>query len=301
MRLWSIRVTGLSVPIDDVNYLGQDLACMKNVYERLIVPVLKTTLRPSESNPEAQIGPEKAFLLDEIPSLHQMLENGHFLGKVTESKVKKGVMLPPTIIIRFKSRFFRNLFLRLKRFALPTPSAAESERGITFFTVSPDMTKVNHSVLTRLRLNKNIEAAWAWDGRIKFRLYGCKNVHTVNDVFSRIEDIINQARQPPNRDEFGGARPKQPPASTPSSREENRRRPSSSSASRSPRRRQGRSPGRARFDRQQDRGRSLHKQHNHQGVTTRYRAFQERTNYHLLPNAKDLQCNKFRPEFLSCE
>lgn len=289
-RNWSIRVTGLSVPSDELNYYGTDLACMRVVYRQLIVPVLQTTVCPAETDPTSQVGPKRQYLLEEMPKLHEILENGHFLNKGSESKIKKGLFLPPTIIIRFRSRFMRNLFLRLKRYALPAPTEEDKKAGISFYTCSPDLTRNNHSAMTKLRFNKDVDSAWSMDGRIKFRLNGSNHIHTVHNVFLRTEDIVREAKQAEESKEFGGARKKQPStAQQPRNSRTRRCSSSSTSTSRSPAAERGRSY--ARHERQPHRER--HHSNHRRGVTTRYQAIQAVANDGLLPTEKDIQVNRF--------
>ncbi len=98
-RNWSIRIHNVPVDTDLISQAGDDMACMHTAYKKVIYPVLATlVVDPDNWRPG---------LLTEVPDCLTLLSNGHFVGKEIQGK-------PRTIIIRFYSRYFRNLFLKQK-------------------------------------------------------------------------------------------------------------------------------------------------------------------------------------------
>ena len=168
-RNWSIRVFGVEVPKSLIVSSGTDGACMLQVYNRLIHPVLSKKL-------------------SYVPECFDLLSNGHFVGE------KKG-NLPRTIIIRFNSRYYRNLFLGAKFDYLPKPTAAEVTKGIRYFACYPDLTARNHSYLIGLKSDSRTKSCWAFDGSLRFVLDGdsSRNVHFVDDLRISPTECIDKA------------------------------------------------------------------------------------------------------------
>ncbi len=186
-RNWCVRISGLSVPRELVKTYGVDGGCMRHVYNKLVKP----TLECSTPNKVEELNLETVAQLDFVPGLFSTLENAHFLGGPTKSRKNKDLLLPPAIICRFKSRYLRNLFLRLKRNHMPTPTDAEVTRGILYYSVTPDLTRSNHNLLTNLKRDARVKAAWSIDGHIRFCLLANDKIkYEVKDVFSPVEDII---------------------------------------------------------------------------------------------------------------
>lgn len=168
-RNWSVRVFGVEVPESLILSHGIDGACMIHVYNKIILPVLSKKL-------------------DSVPECFDLLSNGHFVG------AGKGNH-PRTIIIRFRSRYFRNLFLRSKFEHLPTPTSAEVAKGISYFGVYPDLTSKNHSYLMALKRDPRTKSCWAFDGSLRFVLEGdtSNNVFFIQDINISPEENINIA------------------------------------------------------------------------------------------------------------
>ena len=75
---------------------------------------------------------------------------------------------------------------------MPTPSDAEVTRGIKYYSVTPDLTRINHHLLTDLKRDARVKAAWSIDGHIRFCfLADEKTKYQVEDVFSSLEEIIS--------------------------------------------------------------------------------------------------------------
>ena len=191
-RNWCVRVTGLSVPRDFIQKYGVDGACLRHVYDTLVRPTLECSTPDKVAEHNLTSDTKLESQIDFVPGLFSVLENAHFLGGPTRSKNNKDLLLPPTIICRFKSRYLRNLFLRLKRNHMPTPSDAEVTRGIKYYSVTPDLTRHNHYLLTNLKRDDRVKAAWSIDGHIRFCLLADEKIkYQVQDVFSPVEDIIS--------------------------------------------------------------------------------------------------------------
>jgi len=177
-RNWSIRVFGVDIPKSLIIKHGVDGACMIQVYDRLIYPVLSKKL-------------------GYVPDCFNLLSNGHFVGE------KKGNQ-PRTVIIRFVSRYYRNIFLGAKYDYLPKPTSAEVTRGIKYFAAYPDLTARNHAYLMGLKSDPRTKSCWAFDGSLRFVLEddSSKNVFFIQDIrISPKESIDNAARGRRSRSE----------------------------------------------------------------------------------------------------
>ena len=185
-RNWTLRFYGVSVSGTDIEELGLDVACMTTVYNRVLFPVL------SKASPK---------VLPEVPAWYNLLENGHFIGRLMPSRHDQNVLLPRPIIIRFSKRWQRNLFLKLKREFMSSQTAAEITAGIERFSASPDLTRLNHKVLTRLGGDERVFKVWTIDGRIKFTMVKDKDaatgiakfIYSVECVLDSIEEILVKA------------------------------------------------------------------------------------------------------------
>ena len=164
-RNWTIRIHGLSVSSELVKKVGADEACITTAYNAIIEPVLrKLTPKPEDTDVNTEWGPTK---IDSVPKVFDLLSNGHFVGKKRDN-------LPRTIIIRFMSRYMRNLFLKYKRKFMPNPTAAETTMGVKFYSAFPDLTAMNHKYLMALKQDPRVKAAWAFDGNLRFSLADSK-------------------------------------------------------------------------------------------------------------------------------
>lgn len=187
VRNWCVRIVGLSVPQHYIDKYGVDGGCMHFIYERLIYPTLLCAT-PDEIK---ELGLDTYPQIDKVPEMFQVLENAHFLSAGPRSKKNKKLILPPVIIARFNHRYLRNLFLRLKRNHMPKPTAAEVASGITYYSVTPDLTSTNHHLLANLRSDIKVKSVWSIDGKIRFCLESDhKTVYQVNDVLSTVQAIL---------------------------------------------------------------------------------------------------------------
>lgn len=185
-RNWCLRFYGISVPESDIEELGLDVACMITVYNRVLLPVL------SKASPK---------IMPVVPAWYDLLENGHFVGRQMPSRNNNNVMLPRPIIIRFSKRWERNLYLKLKNEFMPSPTAAEITQGIERFTAVPDLTRLNHKVMTRLGKDDEVFKIWTFDGKIKFTMVKDKDattgiakfVYNVECILDSNEEILVKA------------------------------------------------------------------------------------------------------------
>ena len=160
-RNWSIRINNLHVPPRLIERLGLSLAVMYTAYQRIIGPVLHKVLQKWNLH---------EFGVQGVPALLDLLENGHFLGK--KWKVQgTNIEGPQTIIIRFVSRWWRNLFLKNKRNNMPQPTYEECTRfRVKYFYITPDLTAMNYSYLMTLKKDPRIQSVWTQDGQFRFKL-----------------------------------------------------------------------------------------------------------------------------------
>ena len=190
-RNWCLRVYGVNVSQSDIDELGLDVACMMAVDNRVLRPVLEQASKK---------------VLPEIPPWYDLLENAHFLGKAVKSKTT-GSILPRPIIVRFSKRWHRNLFLKLKKKNMPSPTMAERVQGIEFFSASPDLTKLNYSVMKGLNMDNRVSKVWSLDGKLKYTLVGNTFVYTVECVLDSINNIITTGYKQQGRFKQGFFRP----------------------------------------------------------------------------------------------
>ena len=181
-RNWCVRINNLFVPKYLIKRYGIDGACMLVAYTKLIKPVLQ------KSMPDVQ---DADWGDSTVPSLHSVLENGHFLGKA-KKVTGTNIDLPRTIIIRFKSRYWRNLYLKNKRKFLPQPSKEDQDKyNFQYYFVNPDLTKKNHSFLMTIKKDSRIRAAWTIDGKFRFILHSNPNkTYYAVDTLASIDEII---------------------------------------------------------------------------------------------------------------
>jgi hypothetical protein len=181
-RNWSLRFFGINVEQSDINELGLDVACMITVYNRVVKPVL--------------IRADKR-ILPAVPEWFDLLENGHFVGKALKSKKNPSMYLPKPIIIRFTKRWQRNLFLRLKKDHMPSPTELEKEAGVEKFTATADLTTRNYKFMKLIGDDARVDKVWTLDGQIKFTLVQDlqkqKYVHTVSCILDSVGKILDSA------------------------------------------------------------------------------------------------------------
>ena len=187
-RSWCVRIKGLSVPDKLINTFGIPSACLKHVYNSIVHPVLKHAVEDD--------------VIDPLRGFDDVLENGHFVNRGTTTR--DGRTLPPTIIVRFTRRIHRNVFLQYKKRHMPEPNDADSRNGISYYSATPDLTKINRSILHSLRQDDRVERAWSRDHRMFFSLKMNPQIkhfipsmhHTISDLIKRATAIV-RASPPP--------------------------------------------------------------------------------------------------------
>ena len=218
-RNWSIRINGCMVSDEDMLEYGHPRACMNAVYSKIIKPVLAKSCPKPESAPEDAIYGTK--VLDRVPHCLDLLSTAHYIGPAKNSKTDDNVLLPPAIIVRFRSRYMRNLFLRTKRQFMPQPTVAEVTAGIKYYSAYADLTKMNHKVVTKLKADDRVQSVWTNDGKIRFSLKSNpKMVHHVSDISYSTATIISSAVASTNTSiivERKGEKEKPPQPASPSS------------------------------------------------------------------------------------
>ena len=177
-RSWCVRIKGLSVPKDLVERVGLPSACMQHSYATIFFPVLKHAVD------DCVIGPLYGF--------NDVLENGHFVS--SGDKTRDGKSLPPTIIIRFNKRLHRNTFLQYKRQYMPNPNVVDAGAGVNYYSVTPDLTKINRSILHYLRQDARVQSAWSRDHRLFFSLkINPKVKHFISSIHHSTSELIQRA------------------------------------------------------------------------------------------------------------
>ena len=74
---------------------------------------------------------------------------------------------------------------------MPSPTVAERVQGIEFFSASPDLTKLNYSVMKSLNKDNRVAKVWSLDGKLKYTLVDNSFVFTVECVLDSINKIIS--------------------------------------------------------------------------------------------------------------
>lgn len=154
-RNFCVRIFGLPVDKKAINEFGIDGACLEACYRRIVKPVLEKCLPK---------------FMNKVPEIGELLGNAHFVGKHTVSRDNPSLTLPRPIILRFQSKFLRNLFLKNKRRFMPRPTKEELDAGIKWFSASPDLTRLNLTCLKSLSSDDRVNKVWSIDGSIRFTL-----------------------------------------------------------------------------------------------------------------------------------
>jgi hypothetical protein len=176
-RNYSVRIFNHALPTEtnetDVNQV------LKNVYETLLVPIL--TLAVGDGT------------ITSIPSQETLLEYGHILGKG-----KNGV--PPAIIIKFYSRFYRSVLFRYKRAYLNpytsrramgpqgSPASPSDQSTPPPTTASPtyineDLTTATYIKLKEMIKDRDIKKVWTMNGKIRYLTHEENDVKLLKNIF----------------------------------------------------------------------------------------------------------------------
>ena len=177
-RSWCVRIKGLSIPNYLVEDVGINAACMQFTYDKIFFPVLKHAVKDK--------------VLGALYGFDSVLENGHFIGR--GETTRDGRFIPPTIIIRFSNRLHRNTFLRYKRNYMPSPDVVDAGFGVKYYSVTPDLTKINRSILHNLRQDERVQSAWSRDHRLFFSLkINPKVKHFISSIHHSPSQLIQRA------------------------------------------------------------------------------------------------------------
>ena len=177
-RSWCVRIKGLSIPKYLVEDVGINAACMQYTYDKIFFPVLKHAVDDK--------------VLGGLYGFDSVLENGHFIGR--GETTRDGRFIPPTIIIRFSKRLHRNTFLRYKRNYMPSPDVNDARFGVKYYSVTPDLTKINRSILHNLKQDERVQSAWSRDHRLFFSLkINPKVKHFISSIHHSPSQLIQRA------------------------------------------------------------------------------------------------------------
>lgn len=180
-RNWSVRIFGLSVTKEEEEKLGKDRAVMKKAYDKVLKPILQAA--------------KDAGSIESVPSsYYNLLENGHALRPRHDPQ---GGKKPgsPSFIVRFSSRFMRNVVLRHKKDHMPRPTTAEVAAGVSKYSMYGDLTQVNFRRLRSMIEDERFAKCWSVDGKVRFILQNDPTqwVHHVNSTAWSLDDIYKSA------------------------------------------------------------------------------------------------------------
>lgn len=184
-RNWCVRVNNLCIPEEEVKKFGHINATRKVVFEKIFSNILQ--------HPDVKKKCEMP-----IENFWDVVENAHTLPG------KKGSKYPPTIIARFRERSVRNLILENKnitnsegvKLLESTVSSCEKEKGIQRYSITADLTQINHGRMAKLISSGKFDKVWHLDGRVvKFFLKGQKGKpYTAKLSDKTADEIIDEAK-----------------------------------------------------------------------------------------------------------
>jgi len=151
-RLRSLRIFGLSIPAEDEEALGINRAVLKNVYNRIIKPIL--TVAKAKNASAA------------VPQADTALISGYRVG----TPKKGGRASPLPCVITFNHKETRDLVMRHKRGNIPAPSPLEKEAGVKRLVIVEDLTPDTHRKLKEMVEHDSFAKVWTINGAIRFTL-----------------------------------------------------------------------------------------------------------------------------------
>ena len=151
-RLCSLRIFGLSIPAEDEEALGINRAVIKNVYARIIKPIL--TVAKAKNAIAA------------VPQADTALISGYRVGVPK----KGGKTSPLPCVITFNHKETRDLVMRHKRGIIPAPTSQEREAGVKRLVIVEDLTPDTHRKLKEMVEHDSFAKVWTINGAIRFTL-----------------------------------------------------------------------------------------------------------------------------------
>jgi hypothetical protein len=176
-RSLAIRVFGLPL-CDEEKDPEQPTATAKLVYERILKPILAHACKDLR-------------LLSTTPQLQNAITEAFRLSK--RSSTSNSTARPPPILIRLVSSQVKTAIFKAKK-ALPDPTDAEKQAGISRFHLAEDLTPPTFTLLMSLRANSAVERAWTTEGQVRYTLKEDKTgyVYKVKSVFDSVENILRK-------------------------------------------------------------------------------------------------------------
>ena len=171
-RNWSMRCLNMPVPKESEN---DTRIVMKVVYETLIHPILE--------------GARVAGDISSVPNCETLLETAHILPGKSGTK---------PVIVRFYSRYWRNLVFRHRkdyapREEVPATNNTRSSGGRAAKMKYPffeDLTRATFQKLAYIKQQSDVTAAWTVNGSIRFRTKESETIYRVSNLLETFEDIV---------------------------------------------------------------------------------------------------------------
>ena len=160
---------------DNASDHGKALA--NRVYDRILKPVLAAAKAKDD--------------ISSVPQINNVIDECFRIGKPT---LRDGVLRPPPIIIKLKSKQLKQAILKNKKSSLPSPSDREKSDGIKRFVLVEDLTSPTFKKLSEIIADERVEKAWTIEGQIRFVLVGNdKAVKKVKSIYDPTSLIIESA------------------------------------------------------------------------------------------------------------
>jgi hypothetical protein len=166
-RSFNIRVFNMELDGDNNNNRN----VKQQVYDKLLRPVLDGAVTKGR--------------LDNIPTAEQLLETAHILpGKDGKTK---------PIICRFYDRFYRTVFLQLrKEFAPRAKAMPPSGTAAYLYPAYEDMSSDMFKKMREMNNHANVKSCWAAGGYLRFKLEDNDTIYRVHCIYDPVEKIVKR-------------------------------------------------------------------------------------------------------------
>jgi hypothetical protein len=174
-RNWSMRALNIPIPSDSET---NSRHVMQIVYDSLLYPILEGARSKGE--------------ITAVPNCDTLLETAHILPG------KAGAHKP--VILRFYSRYWRNLVFRHRKEFAPREQAtgyaaaaggAAPRSARMKYPFFEDLTRATFIKLNTIKQHEEVTSAWTVNGTIRFKVKDKTSIFKVNSINDDIEDIIN--------------------------------------------------------------------------------------------------------------
>ena len=176
-RSWSMRCLNIPLP---QNGESDTRAVMTAVFNSLIKPILEGAKSKGE--------------IAAIPACSELIEMAHVLPA-------KGTA-PKPVIVRFYSRFWRNLVFRHRKEFAPREESTNNSNSSNNtrsgagraarmkFPFYEDLTRATFKKLCDIKQEPDIISAWTVNGTIRFRVKDNNTTFKVSHLFESVEEIV---------------------------------------------------------------------------------------------------------------